>query len=118
VKIKADIAKTYCEGLQDCSLSLFDYGDSNFYKFPVVLHGMDREKFSKLMLGAGIRMSANCVDVPTYRQKAFGTDFAGISLRGCEQFCSSHVCLPMHEWLFKSDVEKVIEETHRILGYL
>jgi len=116
-RIKAKLAAKYVQGLQGIKgLHLYDYGQSNFYKFPVLFtNGTDREGFRKYMTDNGIQLSANCSDIPTYRQLAFGSEFAGVSLKGCEEYCLNHICLPMHEWLSEAQVEMVCS---KVLEYM
>lgn len=113
---RASLAKLYLKELVDTSLRLYDYGESNFYKFPVLLP-FPREPFEKDMLQRGIRLT-KCTGMPTYSEKAFGDEFKHVKLRGCEEFCKNHSCLPMHEWLTDQDVHYVIEAVNDLVGNL
>lgn len=116
LRIRKKLAAIYLERLKDFApIHLYDYGDSNFYKFPVFIDrkNMDAVKLKFLLREKGINLSAGVYDFPVYHQPAIY--HRSLCLPGTELFCKQHVCLPMSDFHTESEIHQVCDVLLEIL---
>lgn len=85
---------------------------SNYYKYPVLLApGIDRALFKdRLRAEHGVSCSGEVYATPLHHEPIFADiDMApgAASLRGAEDVCARHVCLPIHSDMTESEVDHV-----------
>jgi dTDP-4-amino-4,6-dideoxygalactose transaminase len=88
---------------------------SNYYKYIALLDPtVDRDQFKKrLSTEAEVSLSGEVYATPLHLQPVF-SEFSDGALPGSEEFCSRHVCLPVHSDMSDAEVDHVLESFERI----
>lgn len=116
-EIRKRVAEVYISELSSCNrLHLYDYADSNWYKFPVFFgeDSFNYDDFSARLKAEGVQLSARIYEIPAYKQ----IPLQGICdhVIGAYEFCNRHACLPMHEQLTVDDASLVSKIVKEVLG--
>ena len=117
--LRKSVADIYISRLSSSSaITLYDYGESNWYKFPIFIKSknlFNYVSFADDLKNAGVQLSARVYEIPAYRQRPLRKLTEGASLLGTDLFCSNHICLPMWDGLSTQDAECVCDSLLSVL---
>lgn len=115
VQKRQQIATFFKEQMGDF-FTFCDYGDSNFYKMPVIVKNGDHVTLEAFLKPFGVSLSAGIYSIPVYKQEAIMDRFSNVHCLAAEYFCKKHICLPMHEWLSEEDSLFIVDRIKEFNG--
>lgn len=121
IERRQQIAKIYDEELSGVvALSIVRPDEPkghNYFKYPVLVHVRDREKFHLAMEAEGVQLSGYVYEIPLHKQPVF-PEYHDVWLPMTETVCAEHVCLPIFYSMTDEQVMIVVEAVKKVLGEL
>jgi perosamine synthetase len=117
------VAAIYDEGLKGLGPAVTavrppDGSRCNYYKYSVLLNGIDRTALKKLMREEfGVGLSGEVYDTPCHLQPVFSA-FADRPLPKAEDLCARHICLPVSAKMTEEDARYVLKSLEATLSRL
>jgi dTDP-4-amino-4,6-dideoxygalactose transaminase len=119
---RQEIAASYTEGLRSIAgvrrLCVPDELHCNYYKYIVMLDGVDRASLKKIMRERfSVGLSGEVYETPCHLQPIFAGSRQG-PLPQSEHLCANHICLPVSAKMTRDEAEYVLESLERSLVIL